>query len=332
MYAKGLAVYDWPARALDAIGRGDAALVTILATDGSVPREAGTRMIVTRDRIEGTIGGGNLEYRAIDQARRLLDEAAGAWRVQDYPLGPLLGQCCGGRVRLLIEHLDPARAAWIGEVRDGAGELETIFENGGLLRSFFRHPCEGRDPSLSPAATPFVERDMDPRLRGDDGVRWARPLPGDRLVERIGSDLTPLHLFGAGHVGAALARILPGLPLALHWFDSRDDVAGAESVTETTMVEQARSATGPILVMTHDHALDYRLVAAALAGRAPFVGLIGSATKRARFLSRLRKDGFDDAALARLHCPIGAAGISGKEPEVIAIAVAAQLLMQRNGA
>ncbi|PTQ11529.1 xanthine dehydrogenase accessory protein XdhC [Sphingomonas oleivorans] len=299
---------------LDLLDKGkDAALVTILATEGSVPREAGTRMIVTHGMTIGTIGGGNLEYRAIEQARLLLDQPAGAWRVQDYPLGPLLGQCCGGRVRLLIEHVDMGQAEWLAAVRDGTGLLETIFEEGGLRRTF-RGTEPGNDPARAEARGP-------------------RPMPGDRVVERIGADLMPLHLFGAGHVGAALARILPGLPFDLHWYDNRADVpSGVTILDDDALAERARRADGPILIMTHDHGLDYRLVSAALDGRASFVGLIGSATKRARFLSRLAKDGYGEAAIARLHCPIGVPGIAGKEPEVIAVAVAAELLMLRGAA
>jgi len=86
---------------------------------------------------------------------------------------------------------------------------------------------------------------------------------------------------------------------------------------------------GAILVLTHDHGLDYRLVAAALGSRARFVGLIGSKTKRARFASRLAAEGVDGA---RLTCPIGLPGINGREPEVIAIAALAQLLMLRKPA
>jgi xanthine dehydrogenase accessory factor len=125
-------------------------------------------------------------------------------------------------------------------------------------------------------------------------------------------------MFGAGHVGRAIARLLPGLPFDLDWRDSRDGHA------PDAMEEAAREATGLVLILTHDHALDYRLTAAALSGPARFIGLIGSATKRARFLSRLANDGLD---AARLTCPIGIAGISGKAPEVIAISVVAQLLL-----
>src|SRR5436190_9235365 len=96
---------EWTAQARAALLEGPAALVTILATEGSAPRGPGARMVVTEAGLAGTIGGGALEHQAAEQARAILSHPPGGWRVQDYPLGPLLGQCCGGRVRLLVEQL-----------------------------------------------------------------------------------------------------------------------------------------------------------------------------------------------------------------------------------
>ena len=103
------------------------------------------------------------------------------------------------------------------------------------------------------------------------------------------------------------------------------DVPGKRALRPRRFAATAAAAPteAAILILTHDHALDYRLTAAALGGSAAFVGLIGSQTKRARFLSRLAKEGVD---AARLTCPIGLPGVDGKEPDVIAIAALAQLL------
>ena len=290
---------DWASRALEALERGEpAALVSVLAIEGSAPREAGARMLVTEDISVGSIGGGNLEFQAIIQARKSLTQPPGEWRIQDYPLGPFLQQCCGGRVRLLIERLEPGQADWIA-VAGGPGryQLETALVPGRLERRF----VEATD--IAPI-----------------GARGATPAAGERMLEVFGTPLTPLLLFGAGHVGRAIARILDGLPFALAWHDERE---GSE---RSEMARLAREAQGAVLILTHDHGLDYELTVAALSSPAKFIGLIGSATKRARFRRRLAEDGFDEAALDRVICPIGLPGITGKAPEVIAVAVAAQLL------
>lgn len=293
---------DWTAQAREALAQGPAALVTILATEGSAPRGPGARMVVTESGLAGSIGGGRLEHLATAQARAILALAPGSWRVQDYPLGPLLGQCCGGRVRLLVEHLE------------GVPDSEGPF-----------------DVTLSDR----VERKLQP-VQGLPPIaaRGRLPEAGARFLEPVETDAMPVFLFGAGHVGRAVAARAAGLPLHLSWYDSRAEMAETAGVFHAGEGELvARAAEAPegaaVAIMTHDHGLDYRLTAAALGGRARFVGLIGSATKRARFLSRLKADGVDPA---RLTCPIGLPGIEGREPEVIAIAVLAQLLMLRRGA
>jgi xanthine dehydrogenase accessory factor len=162
-------------------------------------------------------------------------------------------------------------------------------------------------------------------------ARGPLPVAGSRFVEPIEADTLPVLLFGAGHVGRALAARAAGLPLELGWYDSRPEAAeasGAILADEAEMIACAAAAPerGAVVILTHDHGLDYCLAAAALRSPARFVGLIGSRTKRARFVSRLARDGVD---AARLTCPIGLPGIPGREPEVIAIAALGQLLMLR---
>lgn len=227
-----------------------AVLVTVLAARGSAPREAGCKMVVSADCLFGTIGGGRLEHVAIGIARGLLDGAGGPV-TRDFPLGPALGQCCGGHVSLLFEPVRPP--AW------------------------------------------------------------------------------QVALFGAGHVGRAVASLLATLPCRLAWIDSRLDAFPPPSrgrvCADPASEVAALPAGGFALVMTHDHQLDYAIVSAALRrGDLGFVGLIGSETKRARFASRLAREGIDDAALV---CPIGLAGIDGKHPAEIAIAVVAQMMQAR---
>ena len=247
-----------------------AMLVQVIASRGSVPREAGTRMLVAADAVAGTIGGGHLELKAIAEAQADLrqNQPLDPPRVQHYPLGPALGQCCGGAVTLRTGRLDAAAlAAW---------------------------------PDDPPLFT--------------------------------------LQLYGAGHVGRAIARLLEDLPCRVQWIDEREGEFPA--ITSTQHIErlcvepvEAEVAAAPAgafyLVLTHRHDLDLAITEAILRrGDFAYLGLIGSATKRARFLRRLAQRAVAAEALARLTCPIGAPGISGKQPEVIALAVVAQLLQQ----
>ena len=164
------------------------------------------------------------------------------------------------------------------------------------------------------------------------------------LVQRLAPRALPVALFGGGHVGHALARVLAPLPLALTWIDSRDGIFPApppEGVVceHSDPVQGAVPSLAPgsrVLIMSFSHAEDLDVVAACLRrqreqGDLPFIGLIGSRTKWATFASRLRGRGFTQDELAHVTCPIGIPGIDGKEPEVIAVAVAAQLLQQTTG-
>lgn len=248
----------------------EAVLVSVHETAGSVPREAGAWMAVFARTVTGTIGGGNLELQAIEEARRRLAGGTGA-EVLRYPLGPTLGQCCGGVVHLRYERL----------------------------------------------AAPDARS----------------------LEQRVHNEAAPLALFGGGHVGKALVALLGTLPFAVTWIDSRDEIFPAEvpdnvRCEHSDPVQAAVADLAPgsrVLVMSFSHAEDLDIVAACLQrlrqrGDLPYVGLIGSATKWATFRQRLRERGFGEPELGQVTCPIGVPGVRGKQPEVIAVAVAAQLL------
>jgi xanthine dehydrogenase accessory factor len=308
---------DWLEALRAARGAEPVALVTILSTEGSAPRRAGARMTVTAGETNGTIGGGALEHRAIEQARAILALPPGSWRVQDWPLGPLLGQCCGGQVRLMIEHVDPDPERWDWtDYVERRKPIVTFFHD--CRKPVDRLPAEHAEAGVPPPLPPRAEK---PR-KGTTFIE-----PDDRRAHR------PLMMFGAGHVGVAIASRLPRLPFRLSWFDTRPNrgFPGVSVQEEESLVLCAGTAgaDSAVLVMTHDHALDYRLAAAALRSPAPFVGLIGSGTKRARFLSRLNEERID---ASRLTCPIGIPGLADKAPDVIAIAVIAQLLMLEEAA
>lgn len=304
----------WIAEALAAVrAREPVAMVTVVGAQGSTPRETGARMLVWPDRFSGTIGGGALERQGIDQARRLLAQTARGHALQDYPLGPLLGQCCGGHVRILVERLGAPSLDWL----EPAAAAPSAF---GLVARF-----EGA----------AMTRTVEPEAGPSDGPRT--PLPEvRRLSETIRPKPPRLVIFGAGHVGQAVARAFAPLPFQLDWLASREDLRPEASGTRAVILTEdeledavAAAPAGTLFaIFTHSHELDYRLTQAALrrGEAARYVGLIGSRTKRARFERRLQDDGFDAADLARLTCPIGVAELKSKEPAVIAVALAAQLL------
>lgn len=300
----------WPRIAALIATEGACVLVSVLAARGSVPREPGARMIVRPDgAFHGTIGGGTLEWQALAKAQALLERGDAAALILDQPLGPALGQCCGGHVTLAIER-------FAADDRDIVAELAAAERTGPFRTRTLLH--EGR---------------LQRVLVAGDAV--ATSASGTVFVETFGANLPTVALFGAGHVGKALVLALAPLPFQVTWHDGRPGAFATAIPSNVTLqsgpAETALEAVpdgAQVLVMTHSHALDLAIVAAALAsGRFAHVGLIGSASKRARFMGRLQGLGLGAAAEARLRCPIGLAGLAGKEPAVIAASVAAECLI-----
>jgi xanthine dehydrogenase accessory factor len=310
----------WPTIARFTAEQGAAALVTLAQAQGSSPREVGARMVVAPDgTFTGTIGGGALEWGALAEAQALLARRDGAASTRlDKALGPDLGQCCGGRVLLTIERFGAADGDAVAALAraERAGivtTIATVAGDGRLVRRIAE--AEGRSPR------PAYEIQSDGRVH-----------------ERFGEEATPFYLFGAGHVGRALSVALSPLPFLVTWIDARPGAIPAvfppnvAAVTKGDPVELvSRAPDGAfVAVMTHSHALDLDLVIAALkADRFAYVGLIGSATKRARFTSAMHKMGMAADAVERLVCPIGLTTIRDKAPAVIAASVVTQVLMRR---
>jgi xanthine dehydrogenase accessory factor len=242
-------------------------LVTVIEVRGHAPREAGAKMVVSREYSWGSVGGGNLEATAVARARELIESGAGEPEIRELQLNPHARtehgrQCCGGVVKLLLEPL---------------------------------------------AVRPVVA------------------------------------LFGVGHVGYELARILSRLPIQLLLVDSRAeqldrvrladviDSSADVSIHHTLLGEQVLEQLprgAHVVIMTHDHAEDFALCDAALRVGQPLggIGLIGSSVKWTRFQAQLAELGHGPEAIARITCPIGRPGITGKDPAIIAVAVAADLL------
>jgi xanthine dehydrogenase accessory factor len=306
----------WP-RVLQALDRhGRAAMVTIAATRGSSPREAGARLIVHPDgAFTGTIGGGTLEWRAIAVAQSVLADHQGKKaQLRTFTLGPELGQCCGGSVDLVFELITD-------EQRDA-------------VLDFARREEAGRLATIGTVSAAGVERRV---ADGEDMAPGSATLTGNVLREGFGEDRRPLILFGAGHVGRALVLALAPLPFAVTWVDPRPDAFPTFVPPNVSLrgfndpadaLADAASGTF-VLVMTHSHPLDLALVHAALADdRFPYVGLIGSKSKRARFEHRLAEAGVARDRIASLVCPIGVDGVRSKPPAIIAAATVAEHLIK----
>jgi xanthine dehydrogenase accessory factor len=298
-----------------------AALVSIVKVDGSAPREAGARLLILQDgSFLGTIGGGRLEYEVLAAAQAALSAGKPAASLQVWPLGPNLGQCCGGSVTTLIETFDLGDLAGVrefaaAEARGPFAVLSRMTEQGRIERQI------------------LDESAPDARVGSSADRR--------QFVERFGELPHTVLLFGAGHVGRALILALSQLPFSVRWIDSRPDqfpsYVPANVVTVRTEEPEREIASAPggafVLIMTHSHPLDYSIAACALRRDGlGFVGLIGSATKRARFASQARQLGLSEQQIARLVCPIGLPDLRDKQPSVIAAGVAAQLLIAREHA
>lgn len=289
-------------KALEA--REPCAMVTVHHVEGSAPREPGARLVLTSRGFHGTIGGGALEWRALAEAQKKL-KGGRSLTITSHALGPELGQCCGGRVELLTEIFDSTRLAEARKLADA--------ENSGAFAT-------------------------QSRLQSDHVARSIVTTPqaaDDVMIEHFGEERRPLYLFGSGHVGRALVLALAPLPFAIRWIDPRPDAFPSAMPANVVPVEAANPVpeldTAPastfVLVMTHSHALDLALVERALRDeRFPYVGLIGSASKRARFLSRLRQANITESRFSAFKCPIGMPGITSKEPAIIAASAGAELL------
>lgn len=244
------------------------ALIEVTRARGSTPREEGAWMLVSRDGTFGTIGGGALEFMAIDRARQALAGKIEA-ETLDVPLGPEIGQCCGGRIELAIRFLD------------GAAREELL----------------------------------------------ARERAADALLPHV-------LVFGGGHVGHALASAFALLPVRVAVIETRAEALDhMPQNVETRLMpvpeEAVREAPqgSAIVVLTHDHSLDFLIVAEALARTdLAYVGMIGSKTKKATFRNWYLKeaDGSEER-LTKLVSPIGGDQVRDKRPAVIAALAAAEI-------
>ena len=232
-------------------------IATVLGASGSIPRDQGSKMVITANQQFDTLGGGHLEFKVAEKAQSLIAENNVGNSIEHFPLGASLGQCCGGSVTVLFES--------------------------------------------------FAQQGMH------------------------------LTVFGAGHVAKALMSILGGLPGQVNWVDNRENMFPDESQVPSnvkmhlmeypTDIINTLPENSQILVLTHNHQLDYELVETALKkGNFSFVGCIGSETKAKRFQMRLQHKGFNEEQISQMLCPVGELDIPGKLPMQVAVSMAAQLI------
>jgi xanthine dehydrogenase accessory factor len=260
-------------------------------------------MLVDPARCDGTIGGGALEFGAIARAREAL--IAGRDRFDRIALGPGLGQCCGGAVSLLTEIWTPGRMAKLSD-------------------HLVVRPIPGSSNGMPAAVRRIVDANSCTTSRLVKG--W--------FVEPLASVSRPVWIFGAGHVGRAVAATLAPLPeVAVTLVDDSKDrfPSTLPKGVQALLVSSPASAFlqmpahAHVYVMTYSHALDLEICHQALSRDVAHLGLIGSATKRARFRKRLAELGCTDAQIERMDCPIGDPKL-GKHPQEIAVGVASKFL------
>ncbi len=263
-------------------------LITLTEVKGSAPRGVGTAMAVLQNDTVGTIGGGRLEYEACALAQQTLSGDNVTTFTRRYALGDSLGQCCGGSVLVLFECMDSDDERWITDALCHLGQ-GSVYER--TVDDVFRHVFKPNQAHLV--------------------------------------------LCGAGHVGKALVHVLQNTPINVHWVDERAEQFPSivESnvhceITDTADVVVRRApANSAVLITTHRHDLDFHLAETALKRHdLAYVGLIGSRSKRARFERLMQQRHGDALDTDRLVCPIGEGGPTGKEPAVLAVAVANEIL------
>jgi xanthine dehydrogenase accessory factor len=230
-------------------------LVTLLGVRGSAPRDSGTKMVVSQSSSFDTIGGGHLEHQAIKIAQQMLTKGEQAQHIEHFPLGPKLGQCCGGTTSVLFES--------------------------------------------------FASTQIN------------------------------IMLFGAGHVGHAIAPILAGLPVRLHWVDTREELFPALEANNTEHLfsdsPSDEVASMPpnsyYVILTHNHQLDYEICTAVLKREDfKYLGLIGSDTKWKRFQQRFEHRGLKREQVERISCPVGLSAVPGKLPMEVAVSIVGEII------
>ena len=318
-------------------------LCSVIATEGSTPRGAGAKMLVTADGgTVGTVGGGAVEYRCAALAGELLQEKRSRFQSYRLSAGEIadIGMICGGSVELFLQYLDPAdssllplaeqalslvdsgREVWLITAIDGESRWRWgLWDKNGSLAGLADLPRENVVQVLG----------SRPRLVRGDVTLYAEPLSRPGTV----------YLFGGGHVGRALVPILAMTDFRVVVCDQRPDAASREALPQAAEVyclpyEDAFAHLPPVtaadyvVIMTPGHQADFEVLRQALATPAGYIGCIGSRRKVAATREKLLAAGFPAEEIDRIWSPIGLP-IGGDTPAEIAVSIAAQLIACRSG-
>ena len=349
-----IAMVELLSEILQSLEQGEPVVVaTVVGHSGSTPRISGSKMIVHSDgRISGTVGGGALEGDVIRQAMNLFANRSGA--ILFYDLNETtatrdLDIVCGGSMHVLLDYLpnDPAaievyraladfhaasgRALFVSLVRGDDDHLE-------VMRSVLNTDGTPLDPGLAPISDSNELYETLACVGADASARLI-PWGDDRLVIEPVLPPDTVYLVGAGHVSLEVAWLAHRLGFRTVVIDDRPEFASKERFPKVDSLrvcpdykdvfhEFIPDENSYIVILTRGHRFDKKALAQALASRAGYIGMIGSARKRDTIYNGLTEDGIDPAQLERVHCPVGLA-IEAETPAEIAVSIVAQLIEHR---
>ncbi|MFL2774958.1 MAG: xanthine dehydrogenase accessory protein XdhC [Paracoccaceae bacterium] len=289
---------------------GPVSRILILEIKGSTPRGSGTEMYVWANGIEGTIGGGTLEFEAIKSAQEILKTRK--TKLKSYPLGPELGQCCGGHVKLLTEYYDEKA---VTNLKDQSLNIR----------------------SLSGAKeAPKKVKKLINKYKNEQ-ISFDHKLSDEWLIEKIITARSPIWIWGAGHVGSAIVSLLAPMPnLEIYWLDTDNsrfpdlEFSNVYKIIYDSPEQFIKRAhpNAEHLILTYSHKIDLEICDKILNHDFKWVGLIGSKTKFNRFKKKLLSFGHTEKTIDQIQCPIGYKNY-GKHPQQIALSVAVNWL-ERN--
>lgn len=340
-------MFNWPQQLIKLINNDQkVVMVTVIQVKGSTPREVGAKVLITSNQLFGTIGGGNLEYQAEKIAHEILSNVSERSITQRFSLAAGLGMCCGGTIELLFEPITTTDIQWLELWSQNSTEnkstilvtdIKSSEKQKAIILIAESENQESNDVSINEIQS--VINSIDKNKLNNNSILIKTNSGRVLFLEYQNQTNNNLILFGAGHVGQAIVKLMQDFDWKITWVDSRDNCLDSKimaqlphqvslKITEFPVEEVIKAPPNSFyLVMTHDHSLDLKLSEQILAREdARYFGLIGSKTKRKRFEHRLKAKGLSVNTLNKMICPIGINGINSKHAAAIALSSAAQLI------